>query len=307
MSSALFAHRLESYQDWSRCFQDIESWRPLIAEIYRRQGLPLAEISSLTPGTNAVFRIGDAVIKIFAPQETEISALSDASAELIACVEAEALGIPSPAILHHGTIEDRYRFEYVIMEYRQGRELGGAWGDMDEAAKEAALQQVKRIVQALQSGSRYEQGLDYLLRRALENERWLIFNDTVRGEVFRRLRSLQAETLIRVHGDMTGENLLIDAAGSVTLIDFGDSCIAPPEYEYPALIFELFDMDADLVRRFFRFPNAACFLRVVLPAVLLHDFGAHYLRKAAERLLHCAPEDVANLQSLEEALLEHFQ
>ena len=58
----LFNETLDTWRDWERVFQDIEAWRPLIARIYAREGLPLADIENLTPGSNAVFRTGQYVV-----------------------------------------------------------------------------------------------------------------------------------------------------------------------------------------------------------------------------------------------------
>ena len=315
----LFTQPIHSSEDWAKVYHHAEYWQPLVQAIYQRARLAeqvgLEDIRMLTPGTNAVFRVGNTVVKIMAPEESGMQDAIFGSQELMAHIEAESLGVPVPAIMASGFIHDSYDFEYLVCAHIEGRELGSLWPTWTEDRRTLALTQLKGIVRSLQQGEQYSSGLEPLIERALTNVRWLQFCPKVRSEVFRRVRGARAQVLLRVHGDITGENVLYcsddvlsngDASGSLCLLDFGDSCIAPPEYEYAALVFELFDMDPKLIRTFFRFPNSACFLRVLLPAVLLHDFGADYLAKAVRRFLHKSPEEVESLPEIEAMLLQYI-
>ena len=60
-------------------YQSIPAFAPLIQEIFRREDLPFSPLSPLTPGTNAVFRSGELVVKVFFPKE---SGLDPEGAEL---------------------------------------------------------------------------------------------------------------------------------------------------------------------------------------------------------------------------------
>ena len=315
----LFTQTLRGSEDWGKVFHEAAYWQPLIEAIYQREGLAkevaLKDIGLLTPGTNAVFRVGNTVVKIMAPEETGMQDAIFGSSEYMAHMEAESLGVPVPAMRAAGTMHDSYTFEYIVCEFVPGQELGRLLPTWSHEEQDVALTHLKAMVRSLQQGEQYTQGLEPLIERALTNARWLQFKPAVRSEVFRRVRGASAKMLMRVHGDMTGENVLYRTEGAayaanaespLCLLDFGDSCIAPPEYEYAALVFELFDMDARLTKTFFRFPNGACFLRVLLPAVLLHDFGADYLAKAAQRFLHKSPEEVDSVRELEAMLLQHI-
>ena len=68
----LFWETLQNWADWGRVFADWAAFAPLVREIFRRNGLPMGEVRALPPGTNAVFRVGDLVVKIYAPAETGV-------------------------------------------------------------------------------------------------------------------------------------------------------------------------------------------------------------------------------------------
>jgi hypothetical protein len=63
----IFTEQINSWDDWGKLFQSIPAFTPLVERIFHKENLPLANIENLHPGTNAVFRVGEYVIKIFAP------------------------------------------------------------------------------------------------------------------------------------------------------------------------------------------------------------------------------------------------
>lgn len=48
----------------------MEEFTPLVRKIFLREGLEFTCLENLTPGTNAAFRTGNYVVKIFAPRES---------------------------------------------------------------------------------------------------------------------------------------------------------------------------------------------------------------------------------------------
>ena len=308
----LFASTIDGFSSWEKVFQSIAAWSPLMEAIYKREDLPYSMPKLLTPGSNAVFRVGQTVIKIFAPPEAEMSDVSDYANELKAHQEAEALEIHVPKLIRHGVYEDRYPFEYIIMTYIPGKDLGLVLPTLTKDEQDDVLMQIRRdIVDKLHTPSEVEYGFDHVWERALTNSRWSIFSNVVQREVAQRLCLTFAEKTewhsLRVHGDMTGENLLIDDQHRVYLIDFADSCYAPLQYDYVAIALGLFNMDKLLAQRFFAYTDAAKFMTELFPFVLLHDFGAGYLRDVAARCLCLRPEQVECLSQLEACLIEHYR
>ena len=86
----LFPARICGWKSWGQVYQSIDAFRPIIREIFRRHSLAYEEPKHLTPGTNAVFRVGKQIVKIYAPAE---SGLVPTWAEAAGMKLAETAGI----------------------------------------------------------------------------------------------------------------------------------------------------------------------------------------------------------------------
>ena len=119
----LFTEQINNWDDWGKVFQSILAFTPLVEHIFQKENLPLAKIENLEPGTNAVFKVGEYVIKIFAPQGMGEDYDTNVDVELFGMRLANAQGVPAPKLIADGFIEDKYRFRYMIMEYIDGKLL----------------------------------------------------------------------------------------------------------------------------------------------------------------------------------------
>ena len=81
---SLFTEEINNWQAWEDVFQSIPAFSPLVEHILKRERLPIAKIENLTPGTNAVFKAGEYVVKIFAPADSGIDQTLDLQTELFA-------------------------------------------------------------------------------------------------------------------------------------------------------------------------------------------------------------------------------
>ena len=93
----IFTEQITGRQDWEKLFQSITAFTLLVEHILTKENLPLSAIENLTPGTNAVFKAGDYVVKIFAPDEAGITGVgADFEIEAYGIRRANALSIPTP-------------------------------------------------------------------------------------------------------------------------------------------------------------------------------------------------------------------
>lgn len=66
--SCLFNSDIHDWPSWSKVFQSIEAFEPLVKHIFSLRNIPFSSIAKLKPGTNAVFRVGAYVIKYSLPK-----------------------------------------------------------------------------------------------------------------------------------------------------------------------------------------------------------------------------------------------
>ena len=277
----LFHEKIANWEDWGKVFQSIPAFSALAEEIYRREKLPFSPLQNLTPGTNAVFRSGNTVLKLFFPKESGLDPTPDFQNESAVCGHLTGQGLSTPRLLAQGLIKDTYTFFYLITEYIEGQEAGDFLAAASPAEKRQFVRELKEILRTL---NRPAEGIIPpidLLRRAQENPRLSRLPPALAEEMRQRVQALDLSNRVLVHGDLTGENLLVTSEGKAVVIDCADACLAPAWYELGPIVFELFRCDSFLLREFAAEEDG--FAERVLNSVCLHDFGADLLRTAAER------------------------
>lgn len=293
MSAPLFTETVENWKDWGRVFQSIPAFTPLAQEICRREGLPWVGLSPLTPGTNGVFRCGDAVLKIFFPKESGLDPALDFHRELAVSQWAAKAGVSTPAVLGQGMVSDKYDFYYLVTQYCPGEEAG-PWLEEATPAQQRAL--VESLQEVLARTDRPAPGLipqGDLKAQARTNKRLEKLTPSLREEVLHRLEGIELGEIVLTHGDLTGENLLVKEDGSLVVIDWADARLAPAWYELGPIAFELFQGRGELLRLFAGADREA-FIERLLDCCCLHDFGADFLWNFWQR------EGVAEFRSLRE-------
>ncbi len=96
---------IATWQDWCQSFQDIATFKPLIHEICRQHHLDLDHIENTFPGTNAVFKIGNYIIKIFVPDDLKPWLQDDYSIELKNALSSNKTSDYTPKLYAHGMIK----------------------------------------------------------------------------------------------------------------------------------------------------------------------------------------------------------
>jgi len=293
----LFKAKINNWDDWGKVYQSIPDFAPLAEYILQKENLPAAKLEHLTPGTNAVFRAGDYVIKMYAPPESGLDQSLDLQSELFSVRRANALGVLTPRLVAEGFVEDKYRFAYLIMEYIEGEEFCEAVKKMTEGEKITAGRKLREITDRLNTPCEAFNGID-----AINNkdrwERWNRYPESFKAEREAYIKTHSFGEKVFVHGDLCGDNILISPEGEFYIIDFADSLLAPAVYEHALMVF-VFKFDLALLLGYFGDYNAAKLVEICFNGLLIHDFGGDI---AAERLGE--PAEFKCLEDLRKMLRE---
>ena len=283
----LFDKTINNDDEWGRVFQSPEAFAPLVAHIFRHKGLRLDDgdsaegckgtsldsddvikLKSLTAGTTATFKLGEYVIKIFPPPHLDYIGTS-IDVELFGMKLATDRGVPSPTLIAHGEISDKYLFRYIIMNYINGRVLSEVQKNLSDDEKYAIGQKIRKITSKLNAplisngaplvNADNTQAIPTCLADALQhaknNEEWEEegFPASFLAERMAYLQSLSFADNEKAfcHSDLNGDNILIDDNMDLYIIDFADGVLAPPQYEESCVVGDLFHFEKPYLDGFY--------------------------------------------------------
>ena len=287
----------KSWEDIFQSFQSIDVFSPLIEKIFAVHNLPVEKIQNLAPSTNAVFRVGDYVVKILVPEESGFNMESDYNTEIFGMNHAAKNGVPIPEVIACGGISDKYFFRYIVMRYINGEPLSDVREYLSPAEKFAVGREIRRIIKLLNVKTERFNDID-VFGDAETNGRWDKFSDKFNAERIEFIRRNKNKPLVYVHGDLHAANIIVDrnADNKIYIIDFADSYSAPYEYELPSTIFSFIcgDDDAELARGFLDGEDIQEFAEKCFFGLMLHDFGADIIGDIV------AHQDINSIESIYE-------
>jgi Ser/Thr protein kinase RdoA (MazF antagonist) len=251
-------------------------------------------IENTTPGTNAVFLCGQFVVKIYAPKQTGIPE-SEYRSELEALRRAAMQGVPVPKIFASGYVEDKYGFYYMITERAQGREARKILPEYSYDEKFRFVQQLNGALNSMNTRAPFSG--ERLKGHALNNEKWDIFSLETKLQIREAIESIKFPDMVYVHGDLTGENIIINR-DEMNILDFGDARPAPFYYEYPPIVFDLFGHDPEFTKILAQ--GKKDFADNLFRGTLLHEYGAHSVRDICIDKLDIPPEELDDISRIKD-------
>lgn len=299
----LFRKEINDWPSWATVFQSIDDFLPLIRAIFEREMLEGVNwVSLLTPGTNAVFRVGEYVIKIFAPRESGVNTDADYEMELQSIRRAHQQGIRTPRIIAASRLQDKYLFSYMVMDFIDGQAAGQAFKKFDHARRMQFIHDLKTNMSMYNTKPDETIDTRIIRNRAMTNPRWGQFRKSVKKQAAELIGNLDLSDSVYVHGDLTTDNLILDKNHRLYIIDFADSTIAPFWYEYPPILFDLLDHDRLAIRDFMADTEHNDFIDKLFDALLLHDFGPDFIRDIYIRQVGKAAQDMKNIHEIRDML-----
>lgn len=297
----LFTEQINNWQDWGRLFQSIPAFEGLVRYIMQKENLPVAEIKNLSPGTNAVFHIGDYVIKIFAPKESGQDQTPDMKTEIFASRRANALGIAAPKVIADGFVCDKYRFGYLMTEYIDGKEFIKAEKEMTAEIKINAGKQLRQICDVLNKPCEPFNSIDIFGDDYLSS-RFTKYPEQFQKQRLAYIKEHEYSKSVFVHGDLFGDNVIVADDGKIYLIDFADAVLAPVCYEYALIAIDFFRFDKHLIKGFFGDIELDTLTEICFNGILIHNFGDSVV---AEHL--GAPEEFKCFEDLRYKIYEKLK
>ena len=292
----LFTTQIKNWQDWGAVFQSIRAFAPLVGHILEKENLPFAEIENLTPGTNAVFKAGAYVVKIFAPAESGLDQTLDLITELFSTRRANALGISAPKLIADGFVEDKYRFAYMITEYIDGVEFSEAVKIMTDDEKILFGQNLRRICDTMNMPCKPFNAID-VINGEERQWRWNKYPERFKAERLAYIKTHDFGEKVFVHGDIGGDNIIISKQGEIYIIDFADAVLAPICYEHELVAVDVFTFDPLLINGFFGGDAIGSLAELCFDGLLIHDFGADTIAEHIGK-----PQELQNLDELRKRL-----
>lgn len=259
---------VDTWQEWCRVFNKVETWRPLIGEIGRRTGFSASEVRPGYGGTNAVFILDErVVVKIISPffrndyqRELEVYHLLE-----------QDHALPTPRVLGEGTLEGAQPWSYMVLSLLPGERLGAVWPQVPREDRFAIARELGQFTRLL-----HVRPVDGIASMDTSREAWVRFvgSQTERAVEYFHEQGVPSHLLDRLpeylqevqplcpsqfepcllNCDLTDEHgllSLVDGHWRITgLIDFGDAEVGHADYEFVAVNLGCLWADRALLRAF---------------------------------------------------------
>lgn len=307
----LFNHEICNLQDWSKLFQDRSVFQPLVEHIFRQHGIAFCGLDNCTPGSNAVFRAGGYIVKIFAPSESGIGGEGEFITEKFGLEHANRLSISAPRLFGSGVVSDKYIFRYLILEYIEGESLADLSGSLSENERFRIGKSLREIVDRMDIPcERFNRHT--LFGESAEN-RWKVFPGSFQRERKEYLEKHEEKKTVFVHGDLNPDNIIITADKKIHIIDFADALLAPVELELAGIICDGFKFDTAYLDGFMGKYDKHELAERLVCGLLMHDYGVNIIHdnlgvqgsQGGTRNLG-VPEKMASLGELRDRMLDRL-
>lgn len=292
---------IKTWKDWEISFQDIETFRPLIREIFAKHKLAMGPIKNTFAGTNAVFQVGQYIVKIFVPTRVKPWDQDDYAIELLSLKTMNTLANNTPKLYAYGTIRKKLEWSYLVMEYKNGHLMKDLRGSLEMKQKKAIVKQLENFLSVYHTKVECLIDKNKIQEDRIKDNRWAFLKESIREELYDLISLIDSNACVRVHGDLTGDNLIFDGK-DIIVLDFADTGYWPPYYEYAPIVLDLFYYDQDFISLFFDSESLSTTVDLVVKSILIHDFGGDIAKDLLKN-----PKEISSLQQLKESLKKEIQ
>lgn len=266
--------QLITLDDWKDFISEQSAIDEIAKSILRECDILPRAFERINIGTNAVFDLGDTVLKIYASYEEAQHAWMDCRREITMLNMLKNAPFRVPSIIRTGYICDRYKMYYNILE--KFNVLHPFFHDkytLDISEYNTCIQELHKVIQVI-NNIPINTYIAQIYSKPLRN-----FNKD-NDEYARYLKIYfrkNAFNLGVVHGDLSETNIYLDHERNTVVLDFEDWMYAPIIVEYPTICFELLKTPQN-IQSFFNYTSLNKLIEMLIAGVLLHNESNRFLK-----------------------------
>ncbi|MFC6180461.1 phosphotransferase [Lactiplantibacillus daowaiensis] len=243
-----FQHQINQWADWQAIMASTTTFEPLIRQIYSSENEPFKTLEPVKSDFAAIFQVGGTSIAVFPPANVATTTRDRYQTERFSLTRVNRLGIAAPTMRHAGFIFDAYQFYYVIYQPVLGVPLTNFKATAKPAVKQTLGRQIGLALLQLNGDvTSFNQAEGTV---ASDSDLWQVFGTEF---VTARQQFLAAHAVTPnqfVHGNLTGDNLIVMTGGQIGVQHFQTAMQAPQATELVPLILDAFAGDADFINGF---------------------------------------------------------
>ncbi|ALO03692.1 hypothetical protein N7X57_03095 [Lactiplantibacillus paraplantarum] len=238
-----FQQQINQWSDWQGLQTNVMAFEPLIQQIYASENEPFKTPEPMVDSVVARFNVGSTQIAIFPPSEVAPRTRDYYQATRFGLTRMARLKLGAPQLRHAGFIFDKYQFYYVIVQPLQGIPLTEFCVTAKPLAKSTLGRQIGTILTQLNTE------VPNFSHVETRPDDWAMFGNDFVDERTAWLQQRPVTTNQFVHGNLTGDNLIV-TSGQLGLQRFSTARPAARQTELVPLILQAFNNDADLLAGF---------------------------------------------------------
>ena len=249
-------------EEYSARWKDTEFWTPIVREILATSGFPTSTIERAPTGSNIVYHIDGAYIKLFPPFD-----FGEYESEVGGLPIMMALPVESPRLLGYGPYRDDWN--YVIVSALDGVLVRGARKEFTADDKLRFMQDLGRLVRAVRNlpivnfphRYKWEDLIDRQAAGAFDRHMQTKLPEHLLNQLpeflGKHIDSIRtAPEIVMLTGEYTPDNMLArktdDSWRLTGMFDYGDVMNGHPEYDLLGPTMFYYPGNAELQSAFFR-------------------------------------------------------
>lgn len=269
---------LNDLADWKEFIKSENIVENLVNPILEQCNISVNSIRKIDLGTNAVFDLGNYILKVYAVNENSNSK-SDCIREIILSRLLMSSHYHVPTIVKTGCINDRYTIYYNVMEkFNDLVPVCNILSNPNSLNYIVFLKELHSLIKCIHSLQ-----VDFNIAK--------LYSKSIMGELSKRNEYAQYVNRYLtnnhfefgiVHGDLSETNIYSNSKGETIILDFEDWMYAPFIVEYPTICFELLKKP-NIINDYFANIPKNDLIEMLIVGILLHHESTRFLKLIASK------------------------